>query len=189
MSETTPTATSTTAPATPARVFVFDGKEYPDPDPALAPDRVRQELARFIPELTNADTREETRRDGVRQIVFTKRIGTKGAHEPEAGVDADDPDARAGDAGPAQAAAPAARGTLPAPPGVMLLGILRQIPEKRLAVYRLGHELARPTGEFDLDAAAGRADEVARAGDEARAYALATGQARRALGALLRRRG
>ena len=76
--------TETTAP-TAGRVFVYNGQEYPDPDPALAVDHVRRELARFVPELTNADVREERRADGVTQYVFTRRLGTKGAAPDAAG--------------------------------------------------------------------------------------------------------
>ena len=72
-------ASAGTGPETAARVFVYNGQEYPDPDPALAVEHVRRELARFVPELTNADVREERRTDGTTQFVFTKRLGTKGA--------------------------------------------------------------------------------------------------------------
>ena len=60
-----------------ARVFVVDGREFPDPDPKLPVDEVRKQLAEFLPELANADVREEKRGDETR-YVFTKRIGTKG---------------------------------------------------------------------------------------------------------------
>src|SRR5579884_3686026 len=60
-----------------ARIFVVDGREFPDPDPKLPVDEVRKQLSEFFPELANADTREEKRGDEVR-FVFTRRIGTKG---------------------------------------------------------------------------------------------------------------
>ena len=60
-----------------ARIFVVDGREFPDPDPQLSVEEVRQQLSEFFPELANADTREEQRGDDAR-YVFTRRIGTKG---------------------------------------------------------------------------------------------------------------
>jgi PRTRC genetic system protein C len=60
-----------------ARIFVVDGREFPDPDPQLPVEEVRQQLSEFFPELANADTREEQHGDDAR-YVFTRRIGTKG---------------------------------------------------------------------------------------------------------------
>ncbi len=60
-----------------ARIFVVDGREFPDPDPQLSVEEIRQQLSEFFPELANADTREEQRGDDAR-YVFTRRIGTKG---------------------------------------------------------------------------------------------------------------
>ncbi|HEU5424093.1 MAG TPA: PRTRC system protein C, partial [Nitrolancea sp.] len=61
-----------------ARVFIVDGRQFPDPDPKLSVQEVRAQFAEFFPELVNADTREEVRGDDT-HITFTKRIGTKGA--------------------------------------------------------------------------------------------------------------
>jgi PRTRC genetic system protein C len=60
-----------------ARIFVVDGREFPDPGPQLTVEEVRQQLGEFFPELANADTREE-QRGGDTRYVFTRRIGTKG---------------------------------------------------------------------------------------------------------------
>ena len=65
-----------------ARVFVYDGREFPDPDASLSVEDVRKQLSDFFPELTNADTREERRGDDVR-YTFARRIGTKGAGRPD----------------------------------------------------------------------------------------------------------
>lgn len=65
-----------------ARLFVVDGREFPDPDAKLSVDEVRKQLAEFLPELTNADVREEKRGDDTR-YVFSKRIGTKGRGTPD----------------------------------------------------------------------------------------------------------
>jgi PRTRC genetic system protein C len=59
------------------RLFVYDNREFPDPDPNLSVDEVRKHFAEFFPELTNADTREE-RRGEQTLYTFCKRIGTKG---------------------------------------------------------------------------------------------------------------
>jgi PRTRC genetic system protein C len=63
------------------RRFIYDGREFPDPDPHLSVEEVRRQLAEFFPELTNADTREE-QRDEDTLYTFTRRIGTKGARRP-----------------------------------------------------------------------------------------------------------
>ena len=60
-----------------ARTFVYDGREFPDPDPHLSVEDVRKQLADFFPELANAETREEQRGED-RIYTFTRRIGTKG---------------------------------------------------------------------------------------------------------------
>ena len=63
-----------------ARIFLYDGREFPDPDPNLSVEEVRQQLSVFFPELTNAETREERRGENT-VYTFSKRIGTKG-HSP-----------------------------------------------------------------------------------------------------------
>lgn len=59
------------------RLFIYDGREFPDPDPKLSVEEIRKQLSEFFPELTNAETREEKRGDDT-VYVFTRRIGTKG---------------------------------------------------------------------------------------------------------------
>ena len=68
------------------RIFVYDGREFPDPDPGLAVEEVRKQLSDFFPELTNADTREERRGDDEVRYTFARRIGTKGAGESDIGA-------------------------------------------------------------------------------------------------------
>lgn len=59
------------------RVFVYDNREFPDPDPNMSPDEVRQSMVHFFPELANAETNESKRgEDDV--FEFQKRVGTKG---------------------------------------------------------------------------------------------------------------
>lgn len=168
-----PTAGDTDASA-PKRVFVYNGSEYPDPDPQLTPDQIRRELARFVPELTNADVREETRQDGTVQFVFSRRIGTKGVavalaeHAPAPEV-----------AGAEEPAIPSA--------GRRLATLLIGVRGTRLEILRLAHELALPDGEFDLDAAAARGPELERACDQAEVYSRAVRALREALGAFFTR--
>jgi len=60
-----------------ARVFVYDGREFPDPDPSMSIDEVRQSMTSFFPELANAETKQ-SKRDEDDIIEFQKRVGTKG---------------------------------------------------------------------------------------------------------------
>lgn len=126
------------------RIFVYDGREFPDPDPGLSVEDVRKQLSDFFPELTNADTREERREDEVR-YTFARRIGTKGAGEPD------------------------------------IAAILRQVPEKRLAVFDLANELLDTDGEINAEAAAAHQPEINLAIAEAESYARATRSAVEAL--------
>lgn len=60
-----------------ARVFVYDGREFPDPDPNMSPEEVRQSMTNFFPELANAETQQSKRgEDDI--FEFKKRVGTKG---------------------------------------------------------------------------------------------------------------
>ena len=59
------------------RTFNYDGREFPDPDPNMTVDEVRQSMVNFFPELANAET--ETKKRGNDEIItFKKRVGTKG---------------------------------------------------------------------------------------------------------------
>ena len=64
------------------RIFVYDGREFPDPDPTLSVEDVRKQLSDFFPELANAETREERRGEDETRYTFTRRIGTKGRPRP-----------------------------------------------------------------------------------------------------------
>src|SRR5688572_18613794 len=64
-----------------ARLFHYDGRDFPDPDSKLSVEDVRRQLTDFFPELANAETREEKRGDDI-VYVFTRRIGTKGRCGP-----------------------------------------------------------------------------------------------------------
>ena len=66
------------------RIFVYDGREFPDPDPNLKVDEVRQHMSSFFPELSNAETKESKRPSTTTPgeiddiFEFKKRVGTKG---------------------------------------------------------------------------------------------------------------
>ena len=67
-----------------ARVFVYDNREFPDPDPKMSTEEVRQSMTNFFPELDNADTTHSKRKSKADQTVeddiyeFKRRVGTKG---------------------------------------------------------------------------------------------------------------
>ena len=59
------------------RIFVYDGREFPDTFPTMSPDEVRQNMTNFFPELANAEVITSKRGDD--DIVeFRRRTGTKG---------------------------------------------------------------------------------------------------------------
>ena len=59
------------------RVFLYDGREFPDPDPSVTPEEVRRMMTDFFPELANAEVKEHKRDDNtVYELV--RRVGTKG---------------------------------------------------------------------------------------------------------------
>ncbi len=60
-----------------ARVFVYDGREFPDPDPTLSPEEVKQMMTDFFPELANAEVRETSRGEDT-LYELARRVGTKG---------------------------------------------------------------------------------------------------------------
>jgi len=67
-----------------ARVFVYDEREFPDPDPSLSVDEVRSSMSNFFPELSNAETTESKRdsatEPGTQDTIyeFKRRVGVKG---------------------------------------------------------------------------------------------------------------
>lgn len=60
-----------------SRIFVYDGREFPDPDVNMTIEEVKKQMADFFPELTTADHKESKRGDDT-LITFNKRVGTKG---------------------------------------------------------------------------------------------------------------
>ncbi|MBI2060688.1 MAG: PRTRC system protein C [Nitrospirae bacterium] len=60
------------------RVFVYDGKRFPDPDPGASITQVRDVLRGAFPELAEAETQTNTLADGTEEITFRKVAGRKG---------------------------------------------------------------------------------------------------------------
>ncbi len=62
------------------RVFVYDGREFPDPDLALSPDEVRRMMTDFFPELANAEVREHKKGENT-LYELVRRVGRKAKPE------------------------------------------------------------------------------------------------------------
>ena len=60
-----------------SRKFVYDGREFPDPDPAMTPEEVRKAMTDFFPELANADIKEQ-KKDQDTYYEFVRKTGVKG---------------------------------------------------------------------------------------------------------------
>jgi len=63
-----------------SRIFAYDGRQFPDPDPALTTEEVRQSLVNFFPELATAETKEhKPAKEGDPTLYeFQRKTGTKG---------------------------------------------------------------------------------------------------------------
>ena len=59
------------------RIFIYDNREFPDPDPSLSVDQVKKLFSDFMPELATAEVKETKQGD---DVIYTleKRVGTKG---------------------------------------------------------------------------------------------------------------
>ena len=60
------------------RVFVYDGREFPDPDPTLSVEEVKEMMSGFFPELSSADVKETDRGED-KVFQFQRKVGTKGS--------------------------------------------------------------------------------------------------------------
>jgi len=60
-----------------ARIFVYDDREFPDPDPSMSVEEVKRMMTDFFPELANAEVREHKRGDDTLH-EFVRSVGTKG---------------------------------------------------------------------------------------------------------------
>jgi PRTRC genetic system protein C len=59
------------------RVFVYDGREFPDPDPEADVEEVKKRMSDFFPELANAEVKEAARGEDT-LYEFVRKVGTKG---------------------------------------------------------------------------------------------------------------
>ena len=132
-----------------ARVFVYDGREFPDPDPGMSVEQVKGTLADFYGEIANASVKE-TRRGDDTIYEFQRRVGTKGAL------------AGTRDRGPLRM------------DNRVLAGLLAETPPADLGIIELTAELTRTDGSLDLDAAAARQPDVELVCAQAQDYAAAT---------------
>ena len=63
------------------RIFVYDDREFPDPDPQMSVEQVKAVLSDFYGEVANASVKE-TQRGQDTIFEFQRRVGTKGAFIP-----------------------------------------------------------------------------------------------------------
>ena len=64
-----------------ARIFVYDDREFPDPDPQMSVEQVKNTLSDFYGEIANASVKE-SKRDDDAIYDFQRRVGTKGSPMP-----------------------------------------------------------------------------------------------------------
>lgn len=60
------------------RIFRFDGRDLPDPNPKWSPDKVRSFYSSEHGELTNAAIKGPTLEGGTSVYLFQTVVGTKG---------------------------------------------------------------------------------------------------------------
>ena len=60
-----------------ARIFVYEGREFPDPNPEWTVEQVKANLSEFYGEVANASV-TETKRGEDTIHEFQRRVGTKG---------------------------------------------------------------------------------------------------------------
>ena len=135
-----------------ARVFVYDDREFPDPDPEMSVDQVKATLSDFYGEIANASVKE------TKHEATTPSTSSSGGWAPRA-----------------PSPTPGARGGSPMD-NLTFAGLLAATPPAALSIIELTAELTRPDGSFDLDAAAARQHEVESACTQAQDYASSTGR-------------
>ncbi len=71
------------------RAFVYDGREFPDPDPTASVEEVKKRLADFFPELSTATVKEiKDEKDPERTIYAFQRVtGTKSTKDKDGAMD------------------------------------------------------------------------------------------------------
>jgi PRTRC genetic system protein C len=70
------------APPTPEpakiRIFVYDGREFQDPDPKMSTEEIRAYYTTFFPELANAEILPPVARGNDQVIELKRKVGVKG---------------------------------------------------------------------------------------------------------------
>lgn len=66
-----------------ARIFIYDGREFPDPDASKTPEEIKRMMSDFFPEVANADVKEHKKEDGSIAYEFIRKVGTKGSWKAE----------------------------------------------------------------------------------------------------------
>ena len=132
------------------RIFVYDDREFPDPDPQMSVEQVKATLSDFYGEIANASVKE-TKRGEDTIYEFQRRVGTKGAPKP-INKERSLMDTKT------------------------FASLLAAVPPVDLRIIELTAELTRPDGSLDLDAAASRSAEMELACAQAQDYAAATGR-------------
>ena len=67
------------------RIFVYDDREFPDPDPEMSVEQVQESLADHFGDLARATVKQSKR--GLDTIYeFHRQVGTKGGGTPEKGA-------------------------------------------------------------------------------------------------------
>ncbi len=60
------------------RIFLFNNRKFPDPNPKAEPAQVRELLAITDPDITNASIEGPELKDGKAIYRFVRQVGTKG---------------------------------------------------------------------------------------------------------------
>lgn len=60
-----------------ARIFICDDVEYPDPDTAVSPEKFKEMMTAFLPEMATADMTVEKRGEDT-VYCYKRKVGTKG---------------------------------------------------------------------------------------------------------------
>ncbi|MDD5229761.1 MAG: PRTRC system protein C [Candidatus Marinimicrobia bacterium] len=63
------------------RIFIYDGREFDDPDPKMKVDEIRTYYANFFPELVNAEWQAagaDKKKTGIQYFEFKRKVGIKG---------------------------------------------------------------------------------------------------------------
>ena len=61
------------------RVFAYDGRRFPDPNPTLSVDEVKSNMASFFPELATAEVKQHADEKDKETTIFefSRKTGTK----------------------------------------------------------------------------------------------------------------